>query len=385
MYCKHCGAQNIDGSAFCANCGQSLADAPVGQQQPAQTIIIQQTVDKSGKPVEPPEPAPTGLKKVLYLVGSICSFVALVLLFGLFLGSGLAIDAGPFGKQNALTTIDVFKPEGLWKVIIDGLKSGKNGIASVIGDLFTMIMILAGLITLIVYLIIGIVKFVKAMKGTDYRGVTKTAIKAYCTFATIELLSMSFHASNGFVFNDVALAAFCLCAILIGANFVLHLVGNLKENLGLKKLLGLVFTVCLVVVGVIVAALAAGPVINYSGEKSNFFQEFINAAIMSAPNKIAILTILGWFSSFILVVFGVSLIQQMFLNIANHVDGRKSKKSGAGLLITSFIFALLLVVVTYLYGKECDATVNGALPIVIMVFSLVGTVLAFVKKKVFDK
>lgn len=380
MFCKHCGAQNEDGAAFCANCGKSLTDAaPV--QQPAQTIIIQQTV-QTEKPAEPAEPAPTGLKKILYLVGAICAFVAIVLLFGLFFGSGVIFE-GANGKET-LTTIDFFKADGIWKIILEAVGHGKSGIASVLGNILSAVLTYAGIITLLVYFIIGIVKFVKAMKGTDYRGVTKTAIKMFCAFATIELLILSFHVGN-VQFNGVALAAFCLCAILIGATFALHFVGNLKANFGLRKLLSLVFTVALVAVGVIIAALAAGPVIQYAFTKSSFFQVFIDAALVPVSTNIEIFTALGFVSAFVLINLGVSLIQQMFLNIAEHVDGRKTKKSGAGLLIASFVFALLLVIVTYLYGKEIHQTVNGALPIVIMVFSAVGTALAFVNKKVFDK
>ncbi len=388
MYCKHCGAQNVDGSTFCANCGQSLTDEVV-EQKPAQPAVEQTAA--------PVEEGPTGLKKIFYLIGSICSFVALVLLFGLFFGSGYVLkgfDLGGMGELGelggGLTTLDVFKADGIWKIIINGLKGGKDAIANVIGDLFTMIMILVGIVVLVVYLIIGIIKFVKAMKGEDYRGVTRTAIKAYGTFATIELVSLSLHAADGIALNDVALAALCLCAILIGANFALHYVANLKQNLGLKKLLTLVFTVALVVVGVIVAALAAGPVINYNGTKSNFFQRFIHEVLSSAAGdatlKRQLFSVIGWVSSFALVVLGVGLIQKMFLKIADLVDGKENKKSGFFGLIVMFILGLALVVATYLYAKEFNVTkVDGALPIVIMVFSFVGAVVSLLNKKLFEK
>ena len=42
-YCTHCGAQNVEGSEFCASCGQTLS---VSAAQPP------------GSPVPPPPPAP---------------------------------------------------------------------------------------------------------------------------------------------------------------------------------------------------------------------------------------------------------------------------------------------------------------------------------------
>lgn len=371
MYCKNCGTQNDDGAKFCTNCGQPFeATAPV---QPA----------GQPAPVAASESAPTGLKKILYAVGSIVSFLAIVLLFGLFFGGGTAVSIPFFGKQNLLVTTDFFKADGIWKTIIEGLKNGKDGVASVLGLLLSAILTFAGIITLLVFFIIGIVKFVKAMKGADYTGVTKTAIKAFGAFATIELLILSFNATTGVEFNSAALAAFCLGAILIGASIVLHFVANLKSNLGLKKLLGLCATVLVLVVGVIIAALAAGPVFKVGGAGVNFFSLFINEAIFAGETESIIYALLGWLSSFILVTLGATLIKTMFFKMFDHVDGRENAGSGLALTITSFIFGLILVVATYLYGK--DASVDGAVPIVIMVFSLLATVGIIVRNKLLGK
>ena len=172
MFCTHCGTKNEDGAAFCSNCGKPLnGETPVQPQQPVQptqTIIIQQTVQQ---PAEPAEPAPTGLKKIMYLVGAICSFVAIVLLFGLFFGSGISSRA--FGMEmTRFTTVSFFDANGIWLRIINGLESNVRGVISL---LLSAILIFAGIITLLVYFIIGIVKFVKAMKGTDYHGINRIA------------------------------------------------------------------------------------------------------------------------------------------------------------------------------------------------------------------
>ncbi len=388
MFCKHCGTQNEDGAAFCSNCGKPLNDeTPVQPQQPVQptqTIIIQQTVQQ---PAEPAEPAPTGFKKIMYLVGAICSFVAIVLLFGLFFGSGTCIKVAGV-EMSSLTTIDFFSPAGFWKGLIEALSSGRDGLSSAIGNLFSAILAFVGIITLLVYFIIGIVKFVKAMKGTDYHGVNKTAIKMYCTFASIELLMLSFKVGTGIALNAAALAAFCLGAILIGANIVFHFVGNLKENFGLKKLLRFGANLLVLVVGVIIAALAAGPVLKLDGESGNFFQQFLPSILQGGSTGRAaayVYTALGWFSTIVLISLGVSLIQLMFLKTLDHVNGKENQKSGLGYTIASFIFGLILVVVTYLYGKEVHATVNGALPIVIMVFSFLASAGIIVRNKLLGK
>ena len=376
MYCNHCNTWNPDGSQFCSKCGAKIVEeaAPAPQQsapaQPEQTAA---------------QPAPTGLQKILYLIGGIASVLAMVLLVGLFFGSGPAAKAMGV-EANYFITTDFFSANGIWKVIIEGLKAGKAGISSVLGLLFSAILTLVGLVVLVVFLIIGIIKFFKGIKTGNYDGVNKTAIKMYGIFATIELLILSFNASNSGMatigLNSVSLAAFCLCAILIGANIVLHLIAHLKANLGLKKLLKLVFTLVVLAVGAIIAGLASGAIMSVGEGATNFFALFINNVMMGGGIKVTMIIYpaLGWIASFALILLGVSLIKKMMSSALNQVDG-KPAKFGLGLLVTAFIFGAVLVAATILYASKADLVPS----IVIAVFALVGFVLSMVSKKLFDK
>ncbi len=377
MFCKHCGAQNDDDAKFCSVCGGAL-EAPVEQPatQPVQTA-----------PAQPAEPAPTGLKKIFYLVGAICSFLAIVLSFGLFFAGGVSVNGGGM-SMSILKTTDFFSEEGFWKIIIDSLQM-ENGYTHVLGSLLSAVVAFAGIISLFVYFIIGIVKFVKAVKGTDYRGVTNTAIKAFGTFTVTMLLILSLNAASegGAItgLNPAALAGVILGALLIGANIVLHFVGSLKDNLGLKKLLKLGCTVLVLVVGVIIAALAAGPLFKVEGNGTNFFAEFLSLIPFAdaVPTEKLVYVLLGFVSGIILISLGVDLIKQMMTNALDQVDGKETKKSGLALTITTFIFGLVLVVATYLYAD--GAPVDGAASIVIMVFSLLASAGIIVRNKLLGK
>lgn len=93
MFCPNCGAQNADGTAFCASCGSNLnAQQAPAQQAPVQQPVYQQPVYQQPVYQQPAYQKPASVPgKGLAITGMVLGIVSLVLFCILYISIPCAI------------------------------------------------------------------------------------------------------------------------------------------------------------------------------------------------------------------------------------------------------------------------------------------------------
>lgn len=405
MYCKHCGAQIDDDSKVCSVCGKQVAR--VQGQQPAQAPVQQEPVQQAPVQQEPaPQPVvaekPTGLKKIFLIIGSVAAFLAVLLAFGLLFAGGVQVNS-EFGSITGVgfyTVADYFdfSETGIIKVMESLADGGKSMMGNLISMIFSFILIYVLIIVMFVFFIMGIVAFVKAMKGQDYEKIGKVASRAFETFTVGMLIFLILHVTSaeGFTvgLNSAAIAGIVLTALLVGVNFVMHLLTRGFGLFNLKRILSIVFTALILCSGAIVAGLASGATYVTEASSSGMFVLFtqsITALAMTAGMDIVtgayaeMLTysLFGFLSAVLVVTFGVELIRIAMNNVQAIGDNKPGKMAGLGMSITALVFSIISVVMHFLFAgaaEQSDA-LNPAIPIVIAVFAILSIVASVLTKK----
>lgn len=92
MFCSKCGQKNVDGAAFCENCGNNLQDTGANPQ-------MNQSVPPQGQYVNYAQPAKKANKKLIIglIIGGAVLVAAAILLIVLLGGGGAQTQAGIYG------------------------------------------------------------------------------------------------------------------------------------------------------------------------------------------------------------------------------------------------------------------------------------------------
>lgn len=376
MFCKHCGATLEDEAKFCPNCGHTLSeDEPVKEEAPA-------------KPVLDDDDEPTGIKKGFLLIGAIIAFVSALVSVGMFFLSGLVDVAGDPFKYSTISDYLDFSAEGIFTIILDAFKAEDitQAIEGIMNLIISFIIVFATIIALVIEAIKALIAFIRAIKGNYSKGL-KPAIGAFTSYAVGMLLFFSINGGEGVKFSTVTLIGLCVAAILVGVYLVMHAFANGKNSLRLSFLLKLIFAAGSIVIGGVIAGLAAGPVfvvndINYSF--TGLFIDSLGGLIGGTADTTKFIYLaIGFVSVMILINLGMEVIKKAVLGVGSAVDGKSFKKTSLVAAIASLIFSAALIAAEYLYADGLE--LDPAIPIVIAVFSLLGVVLCIIESKLMGK
>lgn len=405
MFCKHCGSTVDDGAAFCPVCGQAVDGGIDGAVIETVTTTTEETVVVK-KPSDGAAQAekPSGGKRLLYILGAIAAFLAVLVSFGLFYVSGLSngeytywkvSDFFNFSEENGI----IYFLSALMGGEPDGEMIGELG-GALVSLLFSYIVILAVLITLLVEFIAGIVGFVKALTGSNPSKIGRVAVGAFGAYAVGMLLLLVINVPEAGVaqLSTETLAGVCIAAVLIGVYLVMHIIAGGKNVFRPAFLLKLIASVILIALGGVIAGLASsGSLIVLNGE---YGQNFVSAFIaeMSAMlnemfgggenfefNVMGLSYIsIGLVAVVALVSIGVELVKGAVIGLSEAADGKKKQKSTLAPSIVGLVFSAILIAASYLYAKEFEAELNAAVPIIIAVISALGVVVSAIASKLFS-
>lgn len=347
-------------------------------------------------------------KKTVELITVIC-IAAAGLLSALFM---CLLSVKSFG--NNLMMADIASN---LNAVVDALEANGNSfegmdyeVAQLFVNLYAFFCMLGGVIAGIVFGIILIVKLVKKYALKKYTAIDKTAITAVLFFFSFALVLLSLVISSKTIgsakicveYGDATLAGLIICGILFAAYFILKIAINYKSYLGDRtKLINGCFNLGWAVVAMLVfAMLSCAPV------SAVATQGGVKYAVSSGFNQICsdamgdIVGLGGEIPDEIMgritkrfVVGGLGIILQIWFifqsgkSLHGAMRGTVSADETVklGTQIWRLVFAVLYLIISIVLTKdqiEGDSFMRvyiGA-PVAILVFAVIGLVLAIVNK-----
>lgn len=310
---------------------------------------------------------------------------------------------------------------------LDGATSFE-GLGTYVTAMFTNAYLLLGMVTGIVAgLVCGIILIVKVVKKFALKKPTtleKTAITSCLFFFAVSVMVLNLAmvyskflgVEMGTKYGGATLAGLILCGILFAAYFICKVAVNYKSYLGDKtKLINGCMNLGWTVVAVVVlAVLSCAPVYltsSVSGIKINIgmgFNQIFSEAIgrmldygtadkipQAVAESLATQYVWGAVGMVIQIWFIFQTGKSLHGAMRGTVEGDKTVKLGSQ--IWRVVFAVLYLIVTIIIAKEYAVTAaddfaygsggmeavfnpSYAAPIVILIFSVIGLVLAIVNK-----
>lgn len=404
-------------------------DSSVTAEQPAQAETAEKELPEAEEVAQPAQAEGEAVAeekpkwiKIVELVSLIC-ITAAGLLSALFmcLMSVELLNVNIMLKdvaQNINDTVDVLE-------VLDGNYTDAGEIVTAMfSNVYILLGMLTGIVAGIVCAILLIVKIVRQFAMKKPTTLEKTAITSCLFFFAISVMVLSLamaytkmlSVEMGTKYGGATLAGLIICGILFATYFICKVAANYKSYLGNKtKLINGCFNLVWTIVAVVVlAVLAYAPVYlnsNVSGIKISVgmgFNQIFSDAIGSLvdygpdakiPEDVAktLTTLFSWgaVGMILQIWFIFQTGKSLHGAMRGTVEGDKAVKLGSQ--IWRVVFAVLYLVVTIVVAKEyanfaADEFAEGsggleavfkpsyAAPIVILVFSVIGLVIAIVNK-----
>lgn len=401
-----------------------LNENELSTQQPEQPVV-----ENEPAPAQQPETAEKGAPKwtkIVELVSIIC-IAAAGLLSALFLcllsykEVAMSMDGwAPALTEKSYMFSDVVKSmQEAVKALADDINSSgdvsigglANVMAQVLYDAYVMIFMLVGIIAGIVLGIMLIIKCIQHFAMKRESTLEKTAITACLFFfatAIIVLNMAMFYMTDGKdvmgvkTYGGATVAGLVICGILFALYFVGKIVANYKNYLGDRnKLINGCFNLGWAVVAMLVLAiLSCAPIvasIKEMGESlqygygfnylfSDAFGQVIKKADGASTEMMKELANQYAYSALGMLIF-VWFVYQSGKSLHGAMRGvasaEKTVKLGSQIwrLVFSVLYLIICVVLSKeVFPKDSGMKVSLAAPVVILVFSIIGLVLAIVNK-----
>lgn len=291
-----------------------------------------------------------------------------------------------------------------------------TGLGSYVTTMFSNAYILLGMLTgIIAGLICGIMLVIKVIQQFALKKKTtmeKTAITSCLFFFAISVMVLSL--ANSYAktplyntaagYGDATLAGLIICGILFAAYFIGKIAVNYKTYLSDKTKLinGCMNLAWAVIAMLVLALLSCAPVVvtaTESGYKATFgfgFNRIFTSAMGSVlnygeteiPDKIAtaLLTQFGWGALGMIIQIWFIFMCGKSLHGAMRGTVAANQKVKLGSQIWRLVFSVIyLLICVLLANAEIDYQYEGfnsslAAPVVILIFSIIGLVIAIVNK-----
>lgn len=391
-------------------------DSAVASEQTVQAAPVYEQQSQAAATAEKPK-----WVKIVELVSIICIAAAGLLsaLFLCMLSYKETVDFMSVTSSKSYMLTDVVKNmqdavKGLAEDL-EGVTNGSGDIPSsvveamteVLFSVYTMVFMVVGLIAGIILGIMLIIKVIKQFAMKKETTLEKTAITS-CLFlfsTALIVLNMAMEYSKSDYgkfgvnqYGDATLAGLIIVGILFAVYFVGKIVSNYKMYLGDKtKLINGCFNLGWAVVAMLVLALlscapimasADGATVGY-GFNSIFSNAFGNV-LKHADNmsdemlkSFANQYTYGAVGMVIFVWFAFQTGKSLHGAMRGVASGEKAVKLGSQ--IWRVVFAVLYLIICITLGKEVFPEESGlkaslAVPVVILVFSIIGLILAIVNK-----
>lgn len=401
------------------------AEQPVQTEQPAQTeqVVQEEPVTAEAQPQPQPQPQPASEAavaekpkwiKIVDLVAIICISAA-----GLLAALFMCLMSVSYADTNIMLR-DVAKNITEAADLIEVAGGELEGMGVAVTEMFSNAYVLLGMVTGIVAgIVLGIILIVKIIKKFALKKPTaleKTAITSCLFFFAISVMVLGLANSYSKVasvvvateYGGATLAGLILCGILFAAYFICKIVANYKSYLGDKTKLinGCLNLGWAIVAMIVLAVLSCVPVLvngtfdygmgmSFKMSTGAGFNNIFSSAIgemvnygKEIPEEVAesLSTQYSWGA--IGMVIQIWFIFQTGKSLHGAMRGTiaadKAVKLGSQIWRT--VFAVLYLIACVVLAQDLiDNDFEGgkavlAAPIVILVFSIVGLVIAIVNK-----
>lgn len=322
----------------------------------------QPVAENSAAPTAAPAEKPSNTKKTLNLVTACLSLGAIVFAFIFTFLIGIAVKG--FGGLGSAMIIDSLKNLA---DIFKSLTSGGTAaimIEIIFRSLFPIIVLIAFIIVELVYLILGVLRFINVIKGKETKSVEKLAISSYVYYATAASLIFALSGIEGLEFNPATYAGLIICGLLVSAIIIIKVILRGKDMLKSANLVPAILAAAAVVLSAVVVGLCAGPI------ASGLFPVDIIAGAVATPGKATVAAVAGVVALGAIAGF-LDLIGKLLRYL---IDGKMDKRA---FMSSISMFVLMLLGVIFLYVGLPN--VDGARLIVAAVFALLvmGCMIAY--------
>lgn len=305
---------------------------------------------------------PSGVKKTLNLTVAILSMAAIVFSFVFTFLIGIASKIAFFGGEALI--IDSLKNiADIFKAITSG--GGAETITHlVLGTLLPIFILIAFIIVELVYLILGVLRFIKVIKGEETKSMEKLAVSSYVYYAIAASVIFALSGNVACKFNAATYAGLIIAGLLVSAIVVIKVILRGKDMLKPNNLVPAILVAAAVVFSAVVAGLCCGPI------AGDAFPVDVISAVVGTPGK----EMTAMLAGFIAIAAIAGFIELIGHFLRYLIDGKLNKKTFTS---TVSMFVLMVIGVICLYVGLSG--VDGTRFIVAAVFALIvmGCMIAY--------